>query len=69
MKKLDLAAAILVLVGAFNWGCVGLFDLNVIDAFVENKLASRLIFALIGIAGIYRLIYWKSILLRWRVES
>lgn len=69
MKRLDLAAAILVLIGAFNWGFVGLFDLDVIGLFVENKIAGRLIYALIGIAGIYRVVYWKSILVRYRAES
>lgn len=67
MRKLDVFAGVLVIIGAVNLGVVGLFDVNLIDFFVENTVADRLIYAVIGIAAIYRVIYWRSIRSRWKI--
>lgn len=67
MKKLDTASAALVLIGAVNLGFFGLFEVNLIHFFVENTTADRFIYAVIGIAAIYRMIYWRSIRSRWKI--
>jgi uncharacterized membrane protein YuzA (DUF378 family) len=66
MKKLDVACAALILIGAFAWGVVGLFNVNLIGTFVENVWAERCVYALIGVAAIYKVVYWKSICSRWK---
>jgi uncharacterized membrane protein YuzA (DUF378 family) len=56
---------ILLLVGAFNWGCVGLFDFDVIRYVFEAKWLVRVLYVLIGFSGIYQVVYWSSIKGRW----
>lgn len=50
-------AWVLVLIGAINWGLVGLLGLNLVEV-IFGSLLSRLIFILVGVAGGY-IIYLK----------
>jgi uncharacterized membrane protein YuzA (DUF378 family) len=58
MTKVDIAAMVLVLIGALNWGFVGLFNVDVIDLFFESAMMDRLIYLLIGTAAIFKIIYF-----------
>lgn len=54
MTVLDWAALILMIVGAVNWGLVGIFDYNVVAALFGDQTAlTRMVYALVGIAGLY----------------
>jgi uncharacterized membrane protein YuzA (DUF378 family) len=54
MMTLAAIALILVIIGALNWGFVGLFNYNLVSAlFGENSKVSKAIYAIVGIAGIY----------------
>lgn len=53
-EKMRTTALILMIIGAINWGLIGLFRLNIVDAiFGEMSLLSRIIYVLVGIAGLY----------------
>ncbi len=57
LNALDFLALILVIVGALNWGMVGLFNLNVVSTiFADMNFVSNLIFVLVACAGLYLLI-------------
>ena len=57
MKKLDLAAAALLIVGGLNWGLVGLLDFDLVAAlFGEMSMLSRIVYALVGASALYQLI-------------
>ena len=65
MTKLDIAAMVLVIFGALNWGLVGLFNIDLVDLFFERAVIDRLVYLLIGVAGLFKVIYfltgrWKS---------
>jgi uncharacterized membrane protein YuzA (DUF378 family) len=58
MKKLDLLAAALVIVGALNWGLVALAEFDLVAflfglEFGETNAASRIVYGLVGLAGVY----------------
>ena len=54
MNVLDWTATILMIVGAINWGLVGVFDYNVVAAlFGDQTPLTRLVYALVGIGGLY----------------
>jgi uncharacterized protein len=56
MRLLDTIALLLVIIGAVNWGLIGFFDFNLVSAlFGEMSTFSRIIYALVGIAGLYSL--------------
>jgi uncharacterized membrane protein YuzA (DUF378 family) len=50
-------AIILSVIGAINWGLVGLFDFNLVSAlFGPMSTLSRIIYVLVGLSGIYLLV-------------
>jgi len=60
MKSLGLIAFILVIVGALNWGLVGFFKFDLVATiFGDMSIASRVIYALVGLAAIYKLVASK----------
>jgi len=70
MKTVDIVAAVLLVVGGLNWGLVGLFGLDVVAAlFGEMSIASRAVYVLVGLAGLYQAIGLKGIQERWGVTA
>lgn len=54
MKIVDKIALILIIIGAINWGLVGFFNFNLVDTiFGTMSLISRIIYALVGISGLW----------------
>ncbi|MBR6739447.1 MAG: DUF378 domain-containing protein [Clostridia bacterium] len=54
MSFFDRLALILVIVGALNWGSVGIFDFNFVDAiFKAGSVLSRVIYTIVGVAGLW----------------
>ena len=50
---LDITALILIIIGAINWGLIGFFEFDLISYFFGTLTAvTRIIFAVVGIAGI-----------------
>lgn len=50
----ELIAQILGAVGALNWGAVGLTDHSLVDViFGRGTFASRLVYTLVGLAGLW----------------
>lgn len=61
MKVLDSIALILVIIGAVNWGLIGFFQFNLVDTLFGTMTAfSRIIYSLVGIAGIYSLSFFAK---------
>ena len=55
-KTLDYVALALVVIGAINWGLVGFFQFDLVATlFGAMSWISRIVYAVIGIAGIYSL--------------
>jgi len=56
-----IVAFVLVIVGALNWGLVGLFDFNLVDAvFGAVSWLERLIYVLVGVAAVVLLATHKK---------
>ncbi|MFP4316266.1 MAG: DUF378 domain-containing protein [Desulfovibrionales bacterium] len=66
MKTIDVIAFVLVVIGAINWGLVGLFGFNLVAAiFGEMSVLTRIIYVLVGIAGIYEAVAVKAMISHW----
>lgn len=52
---LDKLALLLVIVGAINWGSIGLFQFDIVGWLFggQGSLISRIIFSLVALAGIW----------------
>lgn len=61
MQTLQKICLLLTIIGAINWGLIGIFDFNLVDTiFGVGSTLSRIIYSLVGIAGlinIYLLFY------------
>ena len=53
----------LVIIGALNWGLVGFFQFDLVSAIFGGMSAwvSRVIYALIGLAGLYSLVFFERV--------
>ena len=53
MNFLKYTAYVLVIIGALNWGLVGIFGFDLVAAiFGEMTVLSRIIYSLVGVSGI-----------------
>lgn len=52
---MDIIALILVIIGALNWGSIGFFNFDFVSTLFGGQLAliSRIIFAVVGLAGLW----------------
>ncbi|HUW20425.1 MAG TPA: DUF378 domain-containing protein [Sedimentisphaerales bacterium] len=69
LKMVDCVVGALVLIGALNWGLVGLFDFDVVARiFGPMTAASRLVYTVVGLAALYDILTIKAIWHRWDIH-
>ena len=54
-EMLDRIALILVIIGALNWGSIGIFNFDIVGAIFggQGSIIARIIFTIVGIAGLW----------------
>jgi uncharacterized membrane protein YuzA (DUF378 family) len=70
MKGLDVLATTLVVVGALNWGLVGLAQFDLVAAlfglqFGQTSALTSIVYTLVGLAGVYQAAAFKGMSRRW----
>jgi uncharacterized membrane protein YuzA (DUF378 family) len=57
MKTLQIFALTLTIIGAINWGLVGLFNYDLVASLFngDNTTTSRIVYSIIGLAGVINL--------------
>jgi uncharacterized membrane protein YuzA (DUF378 family) len=70
MKLLDVVAAVLVVVGALNWGLVAVARFDLVAAlfglsFGQVSPLTAVVYGLVGVAGLYQALFWKRVQGRW----
>jgi hypothetical protein len=54
MKNVYMAALVLIVIGGINWGLVGFFGYNLVDAlFGAGSALARVVYALVGFSALY----------------
>lgn len=54
MKVIDKIALVLIIIGALNWGLIGLFGFDLVATiFGEMTIISRIVYGLVGISGLW----------------
>ena len=54
LSSLDWICMVLLIVGGINWGFIGFFNFDLVAAiFGPMSAASRIVYALVGLSGIY----------------
>jgi uncharacterized membrane protein YuzA (DUF378 family) len=67
MKKTDLTALALVIVGALNWGLVAIASFDLVAevfgmSFGDTNAASRVVYGLVGLSGVWLAVRAKALL-------
>lgn len=52
MNVIQKIALILTIVGALNWGLIGLFSFNLVEAIFGSGILASIIYMLVGLGGI-----------------
>jgi uncharacterized protein len=70
MKKLDVLAAALLVIGGLNWGLVAVADFDLVAWIVgldfgQTNAVSRIVYGLVGLAAIYQIAQQHTIRQRW----
>ena len=52
MNMIQKIALVFTIIGAINWGLIGLFNFNLVEAVFGEALLSAIIYMIVGIAGI-----------------
>jgi uncharacterized membrane protein YuzA (DUF378 family) len=61
MDNLYIPSKLLTIIGAINWGLVGLLNFDLVAAiFGKKSFISRLVYTLVGLAGVYMAIKYKA---------
>ena len=57
---MDVLALILVIVGALNWGSIGLFGFDLVGALFGGQLSvmSRIIFTVVALGGLWAITFF-----------
>ena len=54
MKVIDKIALVLIIIGAINWGLIGLFRFDLVATiFGEMSIISRIVYGLVGLSGLW----------------
>jgi len=60
-NAMDWIATIIIIIGGINWGLIGFFNWNLVAAiFGEDSAISRIIYAIVGIAALWVIIFTLS---------
>ena len=53
MDTLKKVCLVLIIIGAINWGLIGFFNFNLVEAIAgANTIFSRVIYSIVGICGL-----------------
>ncbi len=57
---MNMIALILVIIGALNWGSIGLFGIDIVASLFGGQMSviSRVIFTLVGLAGLWSISFF-----------
>ena len=62
MKVLNTLVLILLIVGGLNWGLIALFNFDLVAwLFGEMTMLSRIVYGLVGIAGLWAITFFSRI--------
>jgi len=57
-KVVDWIALVLVIVGGLNWGLVGLFSFDLVEAILGSiPVLQKIVYVLVGLAAVYMIYY------------
>jgi len=60
-SKMGILSKLLVIIGALNWGLVGLLNFDLVAVlFGKKSILSKLVYILVGLSGVYLIMIYKE---------
>ena len=61
MKSLHMVTFLLLAIGGLNWGLIGLFDFDLVQALLgSSPVLVRLVYVLVGLSAVYEFVSHKN---------
>lgn len=60
-RLLDVIVLTISIIGALNWGLIGLFNFNLVAFLFGSGWLSRIIYTLVGLCGVYLFTFYGRI--------
>jgi hypothetical protein len=62
MKVLNSIVLIIVIIGAINWGLIGLFNMDFVATIFggATSMLTRIIYTIVGLSGLWALTFFKK---------
>lgn len=66
-RTLGIVLFVIAIIGALNWGLVGFFNFNLVDAIfgagarMDTNAGARIIYAIVGLAGLAALFFLPAV--------
>ena len=62
MKTINYIVLAIAIIGAVNWGLVGIFNFNLVSfLFGQMSWLSRIIYTLVGLSGLYLITFYGQV--------
>jgi len=56
MEILQKTCLVITIIGAINWGLIGIFDFNLVETIFGSHSLARIIYTLVGITGLINIV-------------
>ena len=56
MEILQKTCLVVTIIGAINWGLIGIFDFNLVETIFGSHSLARIIYTLVGITGLINIV-------------
>ena len=57
MEIIQKSALVLTIVGALNWGLIGILDINLVSSLIKSTMINNIIYTIIGVASLISISY------------
>ena len=57
MEIIQKIALVLTIVGALNWGLIGILDINLVSSLIKSTMINNIIYTIIGVASLISISY------------
>jgi uncharacterized protein len=74
VKTLNILTAVLLIIGGLNWGLVAIAQFDLVAAvfgmtFGETNIATRIVYAVVGLSALYQAVQLPAAQRRWTSRS
>ncbi len=52
METIQKICLIFTIIGALNWGLIGIFDFNLVESIFGEDILARIIYSIVGLTGL-----------------